>query len=286
MALRSAPSRSGPSPAGAHAIVTGGSSGIGLAVAHELVRRGARVSLVARGEERLDKAANELRAEAGDDTRVATAAVDVADRAALEASFADLSEKQGPCDILVASAGLTYPGYFEQLDFDHFRELMEVNYFGVLHAVRAVAPSMIERRGGSIVAISSTAGLIGVFGYSAYGPTKFAVRGLFETLHSELAPYGIHVGCVFPPDTETPQLSFEEPLKPSETRAISGSIKPISAEQVARVTLAGIEKGKFWIMADMQTRLLARFGGLGREVLAWDFDRRVRRVRTGTGALP
>jgi len=256
--------------------VTGGSSGIGLAVAHELVRRGARVSLVARGEERLEKAATELRAEGA---QVATAAVDVADRAAVEASFADLRESQGPCDILVASAGLTYPGYFEQLPLQHFRELMEVNYFGMLHAVRAVTPSMIERRTGSIVGISSTAGLIGVFGYSAYGPTKFAVRGLLESLRSELAPHGVHVGCVFPPDTDTPQLSFEEALKPPETVAISGSIKPISAEQVARATVEGIEKGRFWIMADVQTRLLARFGGLGRDLLSWDFDRRVRRVR-------
>lgn len=270
-------SPSGPAPSGAHAIVTGGSSGIGLAVATELVRRGARVSLVARGEERLEKAAVELRAQGA---QVAVAALDVADREAVEASFAELAERQGPCDILVASAGLTYPGYFEQLPLEHFRQLMEVNYFGMLHAVRAVTSSMIERRTGSIIGVCSTAGLIGVFGYSAYGPTKFAVRGLLETLRSELAPHGIHVGCVFPPDTETPQLEFEEPLKPPETRAISGSIKPISAERVARATVEGMEKGKFWIMADMQTRLLARFGGLGRDLLTWDFDRRVRRVRS------
>ncbi|MBO0746941.1 MAG: SDR family oxidoreductase [Acidimicrobiaceae bacterium] len=259
--------------------MTGGSSGIGLAIAQELVRRGPRVSLVARGQERLESAAAELEA-AG--AQVAVAAVDVADFAALESSFAELTERQGPCDMLVASAGLTYPGYFMHLGSERFRELMEVNYFGVLHAVRAVTPSMTERRSGSIVGISSTAGLIGVFGYSAYGPTKFAVRGLFETLRVELAPYGIHVGCVFPPDTETPQLSFEEPLKPAETRAISGSIRPIPAERVARATLEGIEKGKFWIMADVQTRLLARFGGLGRDLLSWDFDRRVRRVRSSS----
>src|SRR3984957_10116865 len=227
-----------PKVADAHAIITGGSSGIGLAIAHELISRGARVSLLARGQSRLEEAASELRRGGA---RVATEAADVADEVALGEAIAGLVGQQGPCDLLIGSAGFTYPGYFEQLPPEQFRQLMEVNYFGMLHAIRAVAPSMIERHQGSIVGISSTAGLIGVFGYSAYVPTKFAVRGLLETLRAELVPHGIHVGCVFPPDTETPQLSFEEPLKPPETKAISGSIKPISAARVAKATVEGIE---------------------------------------------
>ena len=93
---------------------------------------------------------------------------------------------------------------------------------------------MIERRRGSIVGVSSAAGLVGVFGYTAYAPTKFAVRGFLETLRGELAPYGIHVGCSFPPDTDTPQLADENRYKPKETKAISGTIKPLSAERVAQ----------------------------------------------------
>ena len=122
---------------------------------------------------------------------------------------------------------------------------MDVNYFGMVNVVRAVVPSMIERRRGSIVGVSSAAGLVGVFGYSAYTPTKFAVRGFLETLRAELAPYGIHVGCSFPPDTDTPQLADEEQYKPKETKAISGTIKPLSAERVAANILDGIEKERF-----------------------------------------
>ena len=107
-----------------------------------------------------------------------------------------------------------------------------VNTCAVRVSARAVVPSMIERRAGSFVGVSSAAGLLGVFGYTAYSPTKFAVRGFLESLRSELLPHGIHVGCSFPPDTDTPQLTDENRYKPKETRAIGGTIKPLSAEQV------------------------------------------------------
>ena len=145
--------------------------------------------------------------------------------------------------MLVTSAGSSHPGYFEQLDDAVFREQMDVDYFGTLHAVRAVVPSMIERGRGHLVTISSTAGLIGVFGYSAYGPAKYAVRGLAETLRPELAPHGIVVACVYPPDTRTPGFDAENELKPAETERISAAIKPREAEHVARAIVAGHREG-------------------------------------------
>ncbi|MCZ7530228.1 MAG: SDR family NAD(P)-dependent oxidoreductase [Acidimicrobiia bacterium] len=112
--------------AGAHAIVTGGSSGIGLATARLLVTRGARVSLIARRREQLEAAAADLEATEGS---VALATADVADPDALRAAISDLITEMGPCDILVTSAGASRPGHFEQLDDATFRRLMEVNYF-------------------------------------------------------------------------------------------------------------------------------------------------------------
>ncbi|GCB52329.1 short chain dehydrogenase [Streptomyces sp. NL15-2K] len=103
---------------------------------------------------------------------------DVADRAAVTRAITELEEEQGrPCDVLITSAGLARPGHFLDLPDEVFRQMMEVDYFGTLYALRAVAPGMVERGRGSLVAVSSAAGLVGIFGYSAYGPAKFAVRG-------------------------------------------------------------------------------------------------------------
>ena len=262
--------------AGMHAIVTGGSSGIGRATAMALAERGSHVSLLARGQDRLDDAAGAIEAKGG---TVSTVAVDVRDAPATARAIEGLTAEHGPCDILVTSAGIARPGYFEQLDDTTFREQMEINYFGTLHAVRAVVPSMIERRRGSIITVSSAAGLVGIFGYTAYTPTKYAVRGFSESLRAELVPYGIHVGCVFPPDVDTPQLEEENRYKPAETKAISGTVKPLTAERVADVIIAGIDKRRFWIIPDTTTKLLARAGGLLRGVLASSFDRTVKKVR-------
>lgn len=261
---------------GTHAIVTGGSRGIGLATARALQERGSRVSLVARNAEVLDRAVAELGGEA---RGVHGAAADVADRDALLRAFATLTAAAGPCDVLVTSAGITRPGYFQEIEDAVFRDLMEVNYFGTLHAIRAVLPGMIERRRGSIVGVASAAGLLGVFGYSAYGATKFAVRGLLESLRAEMVSHGVHVGCCYPPDVDTEMLAWEAAYKPAETEAISGNIKPIPPEQVARAIVRGIERERFTITADLQTALLGRLAPLGEGLVQRILDRIAARAR-------
>jgi 3-dehydrosphinganine reductase len=268
---------------GRHAIVTGGSSGIGLATARLLAAGGARVSLVARDEARLDEAASDI--SSATDGMVGVAGADVRDGDALRGAIDRLTEGMGPCDILVTAAGGAHPGYFEQLDDSVFRDQMEIDYFGTLHAVRAVVPSMIERRCGHLVLIGSTAALIGVFGYSAYAPAKYAVRGLAETLRVELAPHGIVVACAYPPDTKTPGLDHENELKPPETVRISQSIKPREAATVARAIVRGIERDRLVITADVQTAALTRAAGLLGPYVRRTMDRTVRKVRKQRGTF-
>jgi 3-dehydrosphinganine reductase len=257
---------------GAHVVITGGSSGIGLATARAAVDRGARVSLLARDKARLADAVAATGA-------VASASVDVARADALRAALDAVVAEGGPCDVLITAAGSAHPGYFEQLDDSVFRDQMEVDYFGTLHAVRAVVPSMIERGRGHVVTISSTAGLIGVFGYTAYAPAKYAVRGLAETLRSELAPHGIVVACAYPPDTHTPGFDAENELKPAETERISAAIKPREAVDVAKAIVRGIEKDRLVITADAQTAALARAAGVLGPYVRWSMDRQVGKVR-------
>lgn len=262
--------------AGAHVVVTGGSSGIGRAFVRQVIDRGARVSVLALDDPDLRAAGEELRS-AG--ATFELAAVDVTDRTAVQVAVRRVTSVMGPCDLLLTSAGVAHPGYFEHLDDEIFRWMMDVDYFGTLHALRAVVPGMIQRRRGSIVGISSTAGLVGVFGYTAYGPAKFAVRGLLEALRGELRPYGVYVGCVCPPDTDTPQLAYENRFKPDETRAISGSIKPYPPDRVAASIVHGVERRRFLIAPDWQTRVVARTAGLLQEAYFGFFDSRVRAVR-------
>jgi 3-dehydrosphinganine reductase len=261
-------STNGSDWAGRHVVITGGSSGIGEALAVATAATGARLTLVARGAERLAAVADPLGATA--------VACDVSDRDAITDALAVAAAERGPVDVLVCSAGITLPGRFVEAEDQTFRDMIDVDYYGTLWPVRAVAPSMVERRTGSIIGVASAAALVGVYGYAAYGAAKFAVRGLFETLRTELAPHGVHVGCVYPPDVDTPMLAAENLVKPAETKAIAGSIKPISADQVAQAIIRGVDRRHAEIYADAQTRALARTVALAPGVYRTLFDRRVR----------
>ncbi|MCB1038135.1 MAG: SDR family oxidoreductase [Acidimicrobiales bacterium] len=257
---------------GAHVVVTGGSSGIGEAFADLAAGRGARLTLLARGAERLGQVAGRLEAAGAEAVGVPC---DVSDRGAVELALAGAELERGPIDALVCSAGITLPGRFLEADDETFRSMIEVDYYGTLWPIRAVAPSMADRGTGSIVGVSSAAGLVGVYGYSAYGAAKFAVRGLLESLRTELKPLGVHVGCCYPPDVDTPMLAAEEEFKPAETKAIAGTIKALPAARVAEAIARGIDRREAEIYADPTTRALARTAA----ALPWAyrrlFDRKV-----------
>jgi 3-dehydrosphinganine reductase len=263
--------------ADAHVLVTGGSSGIGLETARRALERGARVSVVARDADRLARAVDELERESAV-TRVAGEPADVTDPGRLGAAVALLVAQFGPVDVLVTCAGEARPGHFELLPVEVFKDQMALNYFGTLHAVRAVVPAMRERRRGHLLLVSSTAGLVGVYGYSAYAPTKFALRGLAETLRAELKPVGVVVSCAFPPDTDTPGLARENLDKPEATARISAAVKVRSASAVAAAMIRGVEHDRLVITADPGTAVLARAAGLLAPYLRVSFDRHVRRA--------
>jgi 3-dehydrosphinganine reductase len=168
----------------------------------------------------------------------------------------------GMPDLVINSAGVAHPGYVQDIDLKIFHWMMDVNYFGTVNVIKALLPGMIERGSGYIVNISSMAGLIGLFGYSAYGASKYAVRGFSDVLRSELKPHGIGVSVVFPPDTDTPQLAYEKQFKPAETRALTGTSRMTSAEIVAQSVLHGIEKGKYLILPGMENKLIYRLSNL------------------------
>jgi 3-dehydrosphinganine reductase len=158
-------------------------------------------------------------------------------------------------DLLVNSAGVTHPGYVQDLPLEIFREMIDIDYLGTVHAVKAVLPGMLKRGSGHIINIVSGAGFVGLFGYSAYGASKYAVRGFSDVLRAEVKPLGVRVSVVFPPDTDTPQLAYENQFKPEETRTITGTVKPMPAEKVAKAILTGMKRGHYVIVPGLETNI-------------------------------
>jgi 3-dehydrosphinganine reductase len=262
-----------------HAIVTGGSSGIGRATGRLLTQRGAHVSIVARRQGLLDETLNELESlRENPEQRLQAHSADVTDWEQTQRAVATLTAGDHPPDVLINAAGFAHPGYFEELPLEIFRDTMDVDFFGTLYPTRAVLPLMMNRHSGHIVNFSSVAGLLGVFGYTAYSAAKFAVRGFSDVLRAEMKPYGIHISVIFPPDTDTPQLHYENQFKPPETRRIAGAARTLSADQVAHALVRGIERRKTYILPGLDTRLCFLLSNGLTALLYWYFDRIIAQV--------
>jgi 3-dehydrosphinganine reductase len=266
-----------------HALITGGSSGIGKALAGKLAAGGYDVSLIARREDVLAEAAAEIGRHG---QNVGCYAADVTNRIEIEGAVKAAIADRGAPDIVITSAGISEPGYFAELPADNFERAMAVNYLGTLYAVRAALPSMRARKQGKIVLISSGAALMGIFGYSSYGPSKFAVRGLAETLRAELKADHIGVSIAYPPDTETPMLEEEMKTAPAETRAICSLAKTWTADAVADAVLEGVRRGAFAITPGATLTLMHRMPGTIIPLLRWYSDRLVKSVRKKSHQAP
>jgi 3-dehydrosphinganine reductase len=263
-----------------HVIITGGSSGIGLAVASLYAGRGVRISLIARSLDLLELAAQKLVSKYGahaSEIHIETA--DVASEVEIGSAIGRCVEALGPCDVLVTSAGVVEPERFEDASSTAFRRQMETNFSGTVHAVRAVYPDMARRRSGHIVMISSGAGLIGIYGYSAYCASKFALHGFAQALRSEARCHDVGVSISFLPDTETPQFERERAQRPWEASVVMGAVRPWTAEAVARKIVDGVERKRFEIYFGFTLFLLGRFGPAVRPLVNWWFDRAIARSR-------
>lgn len=264
-----------------HAIITGGSSGIGKAIACLLAHQGANITIIARTPTQLEVATQEIEAaRARSHQQVLALAADVTQVDSLMQVVQTATAQIGPPDLLVTSAGVARPGYFQEIPLAVFEHTMAVNYFGSLYAIKAVLPAMEERQSGHLVLISSGAGLVGLFGYTPYSPSKFALRGLAESLRGELKDTGIGLSIVYPPDTDTPQLQAEQKTKPLETKNITASAAMWQSEDVAKEIVQGIKRNQFVITPGLEMNLLAKLHSLLAPGLNWYFDRIVTQTRS------
>lgn len=193
---------------GKHAVVTGGGSGIGAAIAHALAGAGARVTLIGRDAEKLEAQRQAI----GTAQPTHCEAADVTRPEAVERAFASATATLGPVDILVNNAGQAQAAPFGKTDLGLWQRMLDVNLTGTFLCTQAALPAMIERGFGRIVNVASTAGQIGYPYVAAYCAAKHGVIGMTRALALETATTGVTVNAVCPGYTETPllQTSLEQ----------------------------------------------------------------------------
>jgi short-subunit dehydrogenase len=236
--------------------ITGGSSGIGLALARKLFSCGANLIIIARNSAKLEDARRDIeqfKVSSGQFIRCLSA--DVSNSADLSRVIPQAMQEFGTLDILINSAGIINCDYFENISFESFDAIMKINLYGTRNMIAEVLPAM-KPRGGHIVIISSAAGLMGMCGYTAYGTSKFALVGFAECLRGELKKQGIHLTVVCPPEVETPMLFDEMKTIPSEIRILKNMSGQLRTELVAARVLQAVAGKKFMVVPGFRTKWL------------------------------
>lgn len=253
-----------PEVAGRTVFITGGSEGIGKNFALEFVKRGANVVIMARTESKLKAAVEELEAAKVSETqKIGFQKMDVTSAADVKEAMAKAVFDFGAPFFFIACAGSSKPGYFLEQDASVFEQTMNLNYMGTVNALKAVVPLMKTQGGGHIMIVASCAAVVSFIGYSSYAPTKFALRGLADSLRNELCGFGLKVCICYPPDTDTPGFAEEEKLKPPETKACFPA-SPYAADQVARGSVQSMLAGDYHIQSVdvIQNLLVASMAGV------------------------
>jgi 3-oxoacyl-[acyl-carrier protein] reductase len=203
--------RMGTSLEGKVAIVTGGSRGIGLAIAAALLQKGTHVAVSGVNKERLEKAEAELTRVAAGGARVLIFTADVRDHLAVQSLVDETARRQGGLDILVNNAGVGWFGNLESQAHDEWRRVMDTNVTGIFNCCRAAVPHLRRRGGGYIINISSLAGSNPFAGGASYCASKAAVDALSEALMQEVRHDGIRVSCIKPGSVNTGFMGEADP---------------------------------------------------------------------------
>ena len=246
-------------------LITGGSRGLGLVLARELAREGARLAICARSAADLERARADLAARGA---QVMAVPCDVTDRAQVNEMVALVRERFGPVEVLVNNAGIIQVGPIEVMTLADYEEAMRTHFWGPLYTTLAVLPDMRRRRDGRVVNISSIGGKISVPHLVPYSASKFALVGLSEGLRAELRTDNIFVTTVCPGlmRTGSPRNAFFKGQHRAEYAwfTISDSLPAtaMKAERAARQIIAACKRGDAEIILSIQAELAVRFHGL------------------------
>jgi NAD(P)-dependent dehydrogenase (short-subunit alcohol dehydrogenase family) len=272
---------------GKTALITGGSRGLGLVLARELAREGARVALCARDREELERAVADLRERGAE---VFAFPCDVTDRRQVRELVEVVTERFGQIDVLINNAGIIQVGPLEVMTLEDFERAMDVHFWGPLYTTLAVLPQMRQRRDGRIVNISSIGGKISVPHLVPYSASKFALTGLSEGLRSELLKDNVMVTTVCPGlmRTGSPRNANFKGQHRAEYAwfSISDSlpVSSIQAERAARQIVSACKRGQAQLVITTQAQLAVKFHELFPEATA-DILALVNRLLPGPGGI-
>ncbi|PIP37649.1 MAG: short chain dehydrogenase [Desulfobacterales bacterium CG23_combo_of_CG06-09_8_20_14_all_51_8] len=242
------------------AVITGAASGIGRALAVGLANRGCDLAIADLDMDGLGETSEMVKAVG---VRVIPRRLDVADAEAMKKFAAEVVEYFGKADIIVNNAGIAIIALVEEMNHDAFSRVMAVNFWGVYNGVTAFLPYLRKQANGHIVNISSVFGLWGIPTQAAYNCSKFAVRGLSESLAQELAGTGIIVSCVYPGGIRTNiarRANFHQGFGPMKNKEmftkLFDKLSITSPEKAAAVIIRGIRARRARILIGPDAYLL------------------------------
>ncbi|GGN24028.1 putative oxidoreductase SadH [Lentzea pudingi] len=242
------------------AVITGAGAGIGRALAIELARRGARLSLLDRDAAALEGAVARCEAHGA---RVLAHVVDVTDWDEMRAAASAVNSELGGVDSVFAAAGIIHRGSLLDSDVADIEQVMAVNWRGSMYTVKAHLPFVAGSEGGRIVTFSSAFGLVATSKYTAYNSSKFAVRGFSEALRQELAAAGsdVSVTCVFPGGVRTSivrnGLFAAGENRKAVIRGFEKQVARTDPEKAAVTILSGAERRRARVFVGTDARLVA-----------------------------
>ena len=252
-------------------LITGGSRGLGLVMAREFAREGARLVLCARDEQELQQARTDIKRFSVD---VMTVSCDVTNAGAVNEMIASVNDRFGAVDVLVNNAGVIQVGPLEVMTKEDFEHAMQAHFWGPLNTIMAVLPSMRQKKSGRIVNISSIGGKVGVPHLVPYSASKFALVGLSKGLRAELSKDGISVTTVCPGlmRTGSPRNAEFKGKHKYEYAwfSISDSMPllSVSAENAARQIVRACRRGQAELVISVPAKLAVLFDALFPEMMS------------------
>jgi NAD(P)-dependent dehydrogenase (short-subunit alcohol dehydrogenase family) len=269
--------------AGKVAIITGGASGIGAALAKELAHVGAEVVLADRQVDLAERVASEIRASGG---RATAAEADVRSFASLGHVVEATVLRLGAVDYLFNNAGIGVGGEMDSYELRDWDDVFDVNLRGVANGIQAVYPIMIRQRRGHIVNTASMAGLIAAPGEGGYSATKHAVVGLSKALRLEAKRHGVHVSVLCPGAVRTPILSGGKygrtnviGISEDSVRAMWERLRPIDADAFARKAVQAVARNEAIIVIPAWWRALWLFERLSPSLSAMLWEKALESMR-------